>query len=841
MGLPSHPSLPARPNLPARTPLPARPALSAHPFLPTRPSFPSFPTQKSKVATPTQPETQVSVTVKMDVDAGSEPEEGEIVESIENAMHEIVLKKELDRESTPDLDLDHDMLHVSRVDDTKNDTKNDNIDIDNNKTDNATTTDVSNNRSPSPPRVPLYDPRNVDPRDMPAAIPDFWKHMTAPPSRKDMAYTPSPTRPLAPPLSSSELPFFKKRLHFNKLPADELALLAEKRRAAAPPPNKLESRRRLTASPAEEKAAMARLKPLKHSNTPMPRKEATTSTAINKHRGVKTGVKTKFKAEVCHRPKKHRMAESDDSDKHDKKAVSDKKIDNKDNTMFKFNRDKDKADDPMVAVLFGQKPKASVSSKKRTDKANVNNNANSDASTVDNTPTVPLLDSPDLLPLSPLFSPISSLCSSRAASPAPDVYELFENDTRYPMHLDEDMVMPPRKFKTHPLFAEDEDNTKKDVPLMTTAKRSVIMSSSSSSQQAVDSASCMVRHPHRLDKCAFFGDDHLLVHLRAPHPKKPGAYAPRKPFPLGTPRGTVSTEHCPWAQPLDRAFEDGMVAVGTRKSTRETSSNKRGRARAHRKTKTRSEEEKEIVCQTELTLFQNAGKTYLSYHAVSVTYEDVRVLRNGWLTDNNITFWEEYLEREVLPKYPQARIALLRASFTMIVMADNNVEQARKALPDFRSTTHIFLPISDATDLSRSESGTHWSLLLVSIIDGVAFHYDSMGTSNLREARNVTARMAVILGRPLRFRHIDDTPQQDNGVDCGVFVCVLMRFLLVKRLLNAHAREKVSMSLGGKMIDAQGGRKEMLRIIENLRREGQRRRSESPFVSERKSDVPRIE
>lgn len=36
---------------------------------------------------------------------------------------------------------------------------------------------------------------------------------------------------------------------------------------------------------------------------------------------------------------------------------------------------------------------------------------------------------------------------------------------------------------------------------------------------------------------------------------------------------------------------------------------------------------------------------------------------------------------------------------------------------------------------------------------------------------------------------------------------------------------KVSMSLGGSMVDASAGRKEMLRIIDDFRREGERRRS----------------
>ena len=37
--------------------------------------------------------------------------------------------------------------------------------------------------------------------------------------------------------------------------------------------------------------------------------------------------------------------------------------------------------------------------------------------------------------------------------------------------------------------------------------------------------------------------------------------------------------------------------------------------------------------------------------------------------------------------------------------------------------------------------------------------------------------------------------------------------------------EKVTMSMGGKRVDASAGRKEMLRIIEEYRREGEKRRS----------------
>lgn len=158
-------------------------------------------------------------------------------------------------------------------------------------------------------------------------------------------------------------------------------------------------------------------------------------------------------------------------------------------------------------------------------------------------------------------------------------------------------------------------------------------------------------------------------------------------------------------------------------------------------------------------------------------------------------------------------------------MREPNVQQCRSALPNFNKTTHIFLPINDNRNVGLAEGGSHWSLLLVSIIDGVAFHYDSLSSANFGEARLATRKMSEILGRNLRFLNLEDSPQQENGSDCGVFVCILMRHLLVKRLLSANAREKVSMSMANKMIDANGGRREMLKIIESLRKEGVRRRS----------------
>ena len=149
----------------------------------------------------------------------------------------------------------------------------------------------------------------------------------------------------------------------------------------------------------------------------------------------------------------------------------------------------------------------------------------------------------------------------------------------------------------------------------------------------------------------------------------------------------------------------------------------------------------------------------------------------------------------------------------------------KEALPNFARTTHIFLPINDCGNPEVPEGGTHWSLLVVSVVDSVAFHYDSLNHSNRNEAHATARKIGQLIERSLRFIDLPDSPQQENSSDCGVFVCIQMRHLLLKRLLAAHAQEKVDMSMGGKNVDAVGGRKEMLRIIEEFRKEGERRRS----------------
>lgn len=255
---------------------------------------------------------------------------------------------------------------------------------------------------------------------------------------------------------------------------------------------------------------------------------------------------------------------------------------------------------------------------------------------------------------------------------------------------------------------------------------------------------------------------------------------------------------------------------------------------------------------------------YLSYYDIRLTRDDVDTLHSGWLTDNTISFWEEYLEKEYLRLYPTSNIILLRPSMVMMLkLAADHGPQAvmsmRSALPDVRKATHVFLPVNDCVDPEKAEGGSHWSLAVMSVRDRISFHYDSMHGSNAVHARKVVGAMQHLIDGSLavshsssadhhsrapssasktpssagsppplpvrreswRYLELPDSPQQSNGSDCGVYVAMIMQHLLLKRVLGARKHETVSMSLGEKSVNADAGRQDMLDTIERFREMGE--------------------
>jgi sentrin-specific protease 8 len=203
-----------------------------------------------------------------------------------------------------------------------------------------------------------------------------------------------------------------------------------------------------------------------------------------------------------------------------------------------------------------------------------------------------------------------------------------------------------------------------------------------------------------------------------------------------------------------------------------------------------------------------------------------------------IAFWEEYMEHGVLSARSAARICLLRPSMVFMLMQTPDPATLKDALPPLHRFTHIFMPINDNTNPETAEGGSHWTLLLVSLIDDVAFHYDSLRPSNYEPARLATKKLEQVVGKKLTFVDIEDTPQQDNGSDCGIYVCQNMDILTREKLLETEKAKKIDMSLGQTKWDADNVRRNMVATIDDLRKKAIKIESRSRSRSREPSTQP---
>ncbi|WP_051335028.1 Ulp1 family isopeptidase [Bradyrhizobium sp. Ai1a-2] len=110
----------------------------------------------------------------------------------------------------------------------------------------------------------------------------------------------------------------------------------------------------------------------------------------------------------------------------------------------------------------------------------------------------------------------------------------------------------------------------------------------------------------------------------------------------------------------------------------------------------------------------------------------------------------------------------------------------------------LFLPVNDASATDPDCRGTHWSLLLVDRRERarpVAYHYDSMATTNSAIAEQLAVRLGAHL-QPARI------PRQQNCFDCGIFV-LAGTWELVGRLAQGERPEYEPLHLDNLVADRQ--------------------------------------
>lgn len=179
----------------------------------------------------------------------------------------------------------------------------------------------------------------------------------------------------------------------------------------------------------------------------------------------------------------------------------------------------------------------------------------------------------------------------------------------------------------------------------------------------------------------------------------------------------------------------------------------------------------------------DSNRIVLNYHNSLLRESDV-ILLNGpyWLNDQIISFYSEYLERNV---YEKSTELLFVSPEVVQCLKFFTREEMKIFLEPLKAIEKqfIFMPWNDNDQVKAG--GTHWSLFVFSRPESTFFYFDSINDSgtSLRSLRSFLVELAAALNCPEFDIRQGDCIRQTNGYDCGIHVLVNIE-LLAKRALK---------------------------------------------------------
>lgn len=162
-----------------------------------------------------------------------------------------------------------------------------------------------------------------------------------------------------------------------------------------------------------------------------------------------------------------------------------------------------------------------------------------------------------------------------------------------------------------------------------------------------------------------------------------------------------------------------------------------------------------------------------------------------WWNDNLVSFWIEDVRRS-LPDH----ICLLAPSvvFLLSLMHEQNDVNSLLESLTTPSTSQIIVPINnhfsslcgEATNVTTARTpGSHWSVLVASLAEAKAVHFDSLrGSPNSAAAEHVASKLGgafeLLANAPISRGEV---PLQPNSYDCGPYSCSVIRQLCTSQEL----------------------------------------------------------
>lgn len=169
---------------------------------------------------------------------------------------------------------------------------------------------------------------------------------------------------------------------------------------------------------------------------------------------------------------------------------------------------------------------------------------------------------------------------------------------------------------------------------------------------------------------------------------------------------------------------------------------------------------------------------FIEKFSLKITRTDIDMLiwtSDTWLNDNIINFYMELINQRnqtgPSPKGIFAFNSFFANSLDVLLMNENRLQRWMNRLRvNIFQLDKILIP---------ANIGNHWTLLIIHMNEKVIENYDSLGRRN-RELLEQTRKLIAseherLIGIPFdqgewRYR-MSDIPIQENGYDCGIFVC----------------------------------------------------------------------
>ncbi|XP_027345632.1 NEDD8-specific protease 1 isoform X2 [Abrus precatorius] len=184
-----------------------------------------------------------------------------------------------------------------------------------------------------------------------------------------------------------------------------------------------------------------------------------------------------------------------------------------------------------------------------------------------------------------------------------------------------------------------------------------------------------------------------------------------------------------------------------------------------------------------------ADEKILSYNDVVLRRSDLDILSGPYyLNDRIIEFYFSYLSS----CHPSQDILLVPPSIAFWIIKCPVTETLRDFLEPLHLSdkTLVIFPINDNDDVDKAEGGSHWSLLAYYRNANLFVHHDSCRSMNTAPAKQLYRAVVGHMGvsgsaSEAIFLECTDSPIQENGYDCGLYVTAIAR-----RICNWHVNHK---------------------------------------------------